>query len=164
MTEPRPREPLVGALERIAERQDRGAMSALRRSLSVDAVAQAYPYVVPFLPSNPTPWLERAYLLVAGLFALHPKSGERTLATALRAVRNSSGSQSIEARFVALLNAHPEDLGSHLRHAVALVRTAELAIDWHDLLRTVRTWNLESTRRHWARDFWAASVDEGETE
>jgi len=157
-------EPLVSALERLAAADDRGALSALRRSLSEDAVAQAYPYVVPFFPREATPWLERTYLLVAGLFALHPASGSSTLAAALRRVRDSTQSDSVEKRFVALLDAHPENLGPHLRHAVSLVRSSEIPIDWHDLLRTIRNWNHESARRNWARDFWGgSSPDEGET-
>jgi CRISPR system Cascade subunit CasB len=157
-------EPLITALERLAEMGDRGALSALRRSLSEDATVQAYPYVVPFFPREPTPWLERTYLLVAGLFALHPMSGPASLAAALRRVRDATGSASVEQRFVALLDAHAEDLGPHLRHAVALARSHEIPTDWHDLLRTVRYWNSESARREWARDFWGAVFpDEGET-
>lgn len=154
-------EPMITSLERLAEREDRGALSALRRSLFEDAVARAYPYVVPYFPSEPVPWLERLYLLVAGLFALHPQSGPTSLASALRRVRDKSDSESVESRFVALLDAHPEDLGMHLRHAVGLARSNDIAIDWHDLLRTVRNWNNEWARRRWARDFWGqtASVE-----
>jgi CRISPR system Cascade subunit CasB len=156
-------EPLITALQRLAENDDRAALSALRRSLSEDAAAQAYPYVVPYFPRDANPWLERAYLLVAGLFALHPVSGAASLAAALRRVRDATGSPSIEQRFLALLDAHFDDLAPHLRHAVALVRSHELPIDWHDLLRTIRYWN-DSARRDWARDFWGGgSPDEGET-
>ena len=164
MTQEISEEPLVAALERLAQAGDRGALSALRRSLSEDAIAQAYPYVVPFFPREPTPWLERAYLLVAGIFAVHPVSGPASLAAALRRVRDATGSTSVEQRFIGLLNAHPDDLGTHLRHAVSLVGSQEIPIDWHDLLRTVRSWNSESARRRWARDFWGgASLEEGET-
>lgn len=163
MSEPKP-EPLIAALERLAERDDRGALSALRRSLSEDAIAQAYPYVVPYFPTPPIPWLEKIFLLVAGLFALHPGSGSASLATALQRVRITSKSESVESRFVALLDAHPEDLGPHLRHAVALARSHDIAIDWHDLLRTLRGWRNESARRRWARDFWGeATPAEGES-
>jgi CRISPR system Cascade subunit CasB len=157
-------EPLIAALERLAQVDDRGALSALRRSLAEDAIARAYPYVVPFIPRKSTPWLERTYLLVAGLFALHPANGSASLAMALRRVRDTTGSNSVEQRFVALLDAHPEDLAPHLRYAVSLVRSNEIPIDWRNLLRTVRNWNYESARRRWARDFWGgASPDEGET-
>jgi CRISPR system Cascade subunit CasB len=157
-------EPLISALERLAEADDRGALSALRRSLSEDAVAHAYPYVVPFFPGDPSPWIERTYLLVAGLFALHPAAGPASLARALRWVRDATGSDSVEQRFVALLDAHPEDLAPHLRHAVSLVRSTDIPIDWHNLLRTVRNWNYESARRRWARDFWGGtSPEQGET-
>lgn len=156
------REPLISALERLAAADNRAALSALRRSLAKDAVAHAYPYVVPFFPNARTPWLERTYLLVAGLFALHPASGPESLATALRRVHAKTDSDNVERRFVALLDAEREDLAPHLRHVVALARANEIPIDWHDLLRTVRYWN-EPARREWARDFWGgSSPDEGE--
>lgn len=165
MSETRPQEALIAALERLTQTDDRAALSALRRSLSEDAVAHAYPYVIPFLPLRPTAWLESTYLLVAGLFALHPMSGRDTLGVALRRVQDATGSNSVEQRFVALLDAHPDDLGPHLRHAISLVRSKEIAIDWNDLLRTIRGWREESIRRRWARDFWGNRFpDEGETE
>lgn len=160
----KPPEPLISALERLVQAEDRAALAALRRSLAEDAVAHAYPYVVPFFPGQASSWLERTYLLVAGLFALHPAVGPFSLGTALRRVRDMTGSSSIERRFVALLDAHPEDLGPHLRHAVALVRSKDIPLDWHDLLRTVREWNMDWARRRWARDFWGSiPADEGET-
>jgi CRISPR system Cascade subunit CasB len=163
MTQERSAEPLIAALERLARVDDRAALSALRRSLSADATAQAYPYVVPFFPRERAPWLESTYLLIAGLFALHPLSGELTLAAALRRVYDATGSTSVEQRFVALLDAHRDDLGAHLRHAVSLVRSNEIAVDWHDILRTIRNWNEDWARRRWARDFWkATAADEGE--
>jgi len=162
--EPKSVEPLIAALERLAQTDDRAALAALRRSLAEDAVAHAYPYVVPFLPREPGAWLERIYVLVAGLFALHPAVGSPSLAVALRRVRDATGSRSIERRFVALLDAHPEDLGPHLRHAVALVRSADIPLDWNDLLQTLRVWNTDWARRRWARDFWGSTqADEGET-
>lgn len=163
MTQERSVEPFIAALERLARMDDRAALSALRRSLSEDATAQAYPYVVPFFPRERTPWLESTYLLVAGLFALHPICGESSLGAALRRVREATGSTSVEQRFVALLDAHPEDLGTHLRHALSLVRSKEIAIDWHDLLRTLRHWNEDWARRRWASDFWGSiAPEEGE--
>ena len=167
MTDPTTRsdEVLVGALLRLAKREDRGALAALRRSLAPDSVALAYPYVVPFLPREGGPWTERIYLLVAGLFALHPAQGAPSLGTAMRLVGIKSDSSSIERRFVALLDSHPDDLEVHLRHAIALVRSCEIALDWNDLLRTLLRWRFDSSRRRWAHDFWAgATPNEGEPE
>ena len=61
-----------------------------------------------------------------------------------------------EKRFVALLNCHQEDLPDHLRHAVSLLRSKEIPIDWARLLRDLRWWHREDKRvqRDWARAFW----------
>lgn len=155
----------IASLERLHAEKDRGALSALRRSLSPDAEAAAYPYVVPFLRGEDR-WKERAYLLIAGLFALHPSQGGLTLGQAMYVVAKKSGSTSIELRFVALLNTHPDDLGEHLRHAVTLAQSHEVLLDWQSLLRGVLSWNMESrwVQRQWARDFWAGSTIENEEE
>ncbi len=155
--------PLILGLERLVSRDDRAALAALRASLADDAVARAYPYVAPYFPRATNAWIERSLLLVAGLFALHPQSGPLTLAQALRRVRDKRDSASVELRFAALLDAHPDDLASHLRHVVSLVRADDIGIDWHDVARTVRGWHRESARRRWARGFWAGTPEaEGE--
>jgi CRISPR type I-E-associated protein CasB/Cse2 len=66
-------------------------------------------------------------------------------------------SDSVELRFRALLSASRPDLGEHLRHAVTLVASHGLAIDWRDLHAAVQYWDHSSdrTRRQWARDFWS---------
>ena len=147
--------PFVRSLYGLAEREDRAALAKLRRSL-VQPLA-AMPYVAPYLRREATANEERAYSLVAGLFAIHPTAGHQTLAVALRML--SDRSDSVALRFRALLDAASDDVGDHLRHAVSLVRGADIAIDFNDLFWTVLTWNREDQRaqRAWARQFWAAT-------
>jgi CRISPR system Cascade subunit CasB len=154
--------PLVRALEAIYERDDRGALAALRRG-GVTPLA-ALPYVAPYFPAVPNPWLEDAYLLVAGLFALHPGRGGLSLGAALARVKSLSGSDSVELRFRALLGAEREDLATHLRHAVSLCASNAVPVDYDDLLRAVRGWNYdkEPMQRHWARDFWSHTTEQTE--
>src|SRR5450759_404004 len=73
MTESLEREPLVGYLERLRDKDDRGALAALRRALGKPPgeAPEAYPYVVPFLPREVSAWQEQVYYLVAALFAVH---------------------------------------------------------------------------------------------
>ena len=58
---------------------------------------------------------------------------------------------------MALLNAHPDELGRHLRHAVSLLKAHEVPIDWAQLLRDVQEWTYEGrpVQLDWARAFWA---------
>lgn len=157
MSEEREKHPLVRALEAIAERDDRGALAALRRGLGGDGAASVYPFVAPYFPRRPDAHAEAAMMLVASLFSLHPRPGALSLGRAMREIRDATKSESVEGRFVALLNAHPDDLGEHLRHAVSLCRANEKALDWDDLLRAVLRWGHDDdshARRRQARAFW----------
>ena len=62
----------------------------------------------------------------------------------------------MEARFVALLNAHPEDLDDHLRHAVSLLKANEQPLDWFRLLEDLLQWDHPDghVQLKWARDFY----------
>jgi CRISPR system Cascade subunit CasB len=97
-------------------------------------------------------------LLIAGLFALHPSSGRTgnmgTVFAKLRHVRGSSGS--LDQRFVALLEAHREDLPGHLRRAIGLARSADVAVDRAQLLADLRLWDhpRQLVQRAWAREYW----------
>lgn len=154
-------ERFIAHLEQAAEEDDRAALAALRRSLDEETAsfARAAPHVAPYLPGGLDPSSERVAYLVAGLFALQPSSGRRTFARALREVMERRDSASIEGRFVALLGADLEDLASHLRHAVALIRGEELGLDWVQLLEDLCRWSHPNgfVQRRWASDFWASN-------
>jgi CRISPR system Cascade subunit CasB len=75
-----------------------------------------------------------------------------------------AGSESTEARFLALLSANRADLPTHLRHAIALVAGKKLALNWNDLFAAIRFWDHDDdfVRRGWAADFWAGGQPEAE--
>lgn len=151
----RERHPFVDALYGLSQRGDRAALAELRKSF-IRPMA-ALPWVAPFLARDAPPWDEAAFVLVAGLYAINPRAGNRTLAERLRTLSDTS--DSVALRFRALLDADPQELGNHLRHAVSLVGSKELSVDYDDLLRAVRAWGREDKRaqRAWARDFWGAA-------
>lgn len=166
-------DPLVTHLQRLSaentrDEPDRAALAALRGSLAKDDELSALRLVLPALripkDAHPSERLrqERAAVLVAQLYALHPVTGEASLAAALRAVMRQRESESIELRFRALLSAGPEELAAHLRHLVTLIATSGLGIDWADLRQTVLHWTAPDSRqrRQWARDFWAYETDD----
>jgi CRISPR system Cascade subunit CasB len=152
-------------LGRLATREDRGALAALRRSLQHEQgmAPQACPYVVPFLPNEPDVYRERLYFLIGALFAMDPRLGHGgSLASAFSHLDreasggSAAGSPSIRGRFAALLDAHPDDVGEHVRHAVSLARAKDVSIDWERLLRDLLAWRHPErpVQRRWARDFW----------
>jgi CRISPR system Cascade subunit CasB len=165
-------ERFVEYLEEIERNEDRAALAALRRSLgkSPGEAVEAHRYVLPF---NPATWEESAYYLVGGLFALHPQSwrkdkGDRNLTNlgaSFARLGSEVESKSIEKRFVALLNCHEDDLAEHLRHAISLLRSKEIPVDWIELLKDLRNWNYSdrSVQLRWARAFWGRADEQVQT-
>ncbi len=154
------------ALAGLATDEDRAALAALRRGLGKPpgAAAEVHRYVVPFLPPRAGAREEDACYLVASLFGLHPRhvtgAGDRprNLGGVLRRLAQAGNAQSTERRFMALLNADREDLGPHLRRAIALAKNADLALDYGALLRDILDWDRSDRRvqRRWAGTYWAA--------
>ncbi len=158
--------PFVAYLESLAQREDRGALAALRRGLGQPpgTVAAMYPYVVPWLPDEARPWQEAAYYVVAALFALHPApGGVGNLGDGFRrAERPAEGAESDarneanERRFVALLAAHPDDLAERLRQAVSYLASQDVPVNWGQLFQDLAHWGDVSRRvqNRWAQSYW----------
>lgn len=164
----------VRSLDELS-RRDPGAMAALRRSLAFAPGddPKAFPYVERYVPrdmhgSHP---LRKAMYVVAGLYASMPESGSRPLAAVFGHWVRASERPSLEARFIALLDADPEGVVSHLRQIVSLLKSEGLAYDHAALLSDLR-WLLDDwvgseardrVRRDWARQFYGA-VQAGDTD
>ena len=158
---------LVGTRE--AGAKNLGALAALRRGLGKPpgTVAEMYPYVVQYLPKQASQRVEDAYFLIAALFAWHQldwTAGEerkvnRNFGASFRRLALSVDSQSTEKRFVALLDARGEDLPEHLRHAIGLLKSKEIPVDWVQLLEQVSVWDHDNRRvqRAWAGAYWSSS-------
>jgi CRISPR system Cascade subunit CasB len=154
----------IAALRRLEPARQRAAFAALRGSLQDGHELDAAPYILPFV-SDPRD--EPHAMLVAGLFALHPEPGPSSVADALRSVKVKTDSDSVELRFRALLSASRAELPIHLRHAVSLIASQGLGLDWGDLYDSLRWWERDAQsaggmhpKRRWARDFWASSGDD----
>jgi CRISPR system Cascade subunit CasB len=163
-----PEQHFVTALENLVRADNRAALAALRRGLGKPpgTTPEMYPYVVPLAPERG----DDPYYLVAALFAWHPDPWHapgRTsnLGASMARVARDSGSESIERRFVAMLNAPSEDLPEHLRHAVGLCRAHEVPVNWLQLLRDLQWWDASGSgyrrvQRSWAGSFWNAAPAE----
>lgn len=138
--------------------EDRGALADLRTGLGKEygKMSRVHKHVVPFLPESRHE--ECWYYLVATLFGSYPKhrSG-RSLGAAFRPLRAKS--DTMEARFVALLNAHLDDIGHNLRHVISLLKANEQPLDWFQLFHDVLHWDASDgcVQLQWARDFYKDS-------
>jgi CRISPR system Cascade subunit CasB len=144
--------------------QDRGAVAKLRRSLGSPPgeYVPAFSYVERFVPDrHATDHYRQALYLVAGLFALHPKPGSKSLAASLGQLMRDRESDSTEKRFLSLLGADPENLSNYLRQVVSLLAADDLGIDYAALLDDLARWlnsyavdTRDQIRQRWARDFY----------
>jgi CRISPR type I-E-associated protein CasB/Cse2 len=158
---------LIAALLDLARKEDRGALAALRRGLGTEpgSVPAMFPYVEPYLGAQPSRARERAGYLVAALFASHPMAwegeepyaGAHNLGASFRRLSGPDGiSPSTEGRFRALLSCHRDDLPEHLRHAISLLQSKDVPVDWARLWYDIQSWDTENrwVQRRWARQFW----------
>jgi CRISPR system Cascade subunit CasB len=149
----------IASLEKLNLEEDRAALAALRRGLGKEpgTASEMYPIVVPRLPPSLSPQQESDYYLIAALFGSHPEpGGDGSLGAAFARLRSERDSESIDKRFVALLNCHADDLVAHLQQAVSLLKSGNVSVDWRQLLYDMQYWDHPARfeQRQWARDFW----------
>lgn len=148
-------------LKGVAAREDRAGLAALRKGLmtSPGGDLATYPMVLPWVPEAAGRAAEEAAFLVGALFALHPLSAEKgNLGDSFRSLGEKAAERQggAERRFMALLQADEEDLGQHLHSAVTLLRSKEVPVNYHQLLRDVQNWDSESkwVQKAWAKAYW----------
>jgi CRISPR system Cascade subunit CasB len=167
----------VQFLSDLGKKKDRGPLATLRHSLAFEPgqYLKALPLVEPFVAKE---WHAQdsrrlALYAVAGLYAKHPKHQEgKALSAAFgefqRDRRNEGRSNSLERRFIALLEADDSAVLDHLRQVIALLASADMGLDYRQLLHDLITWlnplspNLEKIKQRWARDFYSASLSSDE--
>jgi len=156
--------PFIAYLQSLAEKQERGALAALRRGLGQPpgTVAETFRYVEPWLGEKRSPAREAAFYLVASLFALHPKTTHQgNMGAHLAQTRSEGGEDALERRFTALLAAHPDDLPFYLRQAVSFLKSKEVPVNWNELLWDLQNWDEKrddprrSIQKKWASAFWS---------
>ncbi len=154
-------EGFITYLESVLRRDDRAILAHLRRGLGKEpgTAMEMFPYIARFVQTKYRSE-ENAYFLVASLFSLYPtnswKSDERynNLGKSLSPLQTES--DSIEKRFVALLNSDEEDLPNHLRQIISLLKSNDKPINWLQLLKDIKSWTHEEkfVQRNWAKGFW----------
>ncbi len=159
--------PFVTYLESLAG--NRGALAALRRSLGQPpgAVAEVFPYLIPFIPENTSAHHEAAYYTIASLYAFHPASmSSGNMGGHMAAAVHSESSQAaVERRFTALLACHPDDLPHALRQAISFLKSLDQPVNWHQLMRDYLAWGHPDryVQKNWASMFWRPRIQPSET-
>jgi CRISPR system Cascade subunit CasB len=154
----------VEFLKSLADNGNRGALAALRRGLSSEGASAAgmHRYVAGWLRERDRPWDEQCFYLVAALFGRYPCTDTpgHNFGGSYRQLHLKKESESLERRFVALLAADADSVGVHLRHAISLLASEDIAVDWAQLLGDLRWWGQPEHRvqRRWAREFWKRAV------
>lgn len=158
--------PIINYLFRMVQSENRGGLAELRRGAGKgpNYPPQTLKHVYPFLGKDISSIYERALLITATLFGLYPETRDPNcnMGDVFFKIMQQSGSDSVEKRFIALLDADPDEIENHLRHAVSLARSKEIPIGWSRLLKdlTFRLSRYENQRnrvnREWARGFWKA--------
>jgi CRISPR system Cascade subunit CasB len=154
-------EKFIGYLEKLVRDENRTALANLRRGLGKTSATatEMFPYISGWT-ANISRRDENAFFLVASMIGLYPtnswKSDEKynNLGKSLSFLKDES--DSIEKRFVALLNSDEEDLPNHLRQIISLLKSKEAPINWYLLLKDIKSWSHEDrfVQRNWAKGFW----------
>jgi CRISPR system Cascade subunit CasB len=161
--------PFIAELEKLlggdSNGREAGTLAKLRRGLTVHSGERDI-WVYGHL-GGVTPEQEEPAALVASLFALwhqggraRPKHPPASVGASFGRFRVVADSKSVEKRFAALIDSHPDDFATRLRHAVTLLRSKDIPINWEQLLRDLLWWEAEKrpVQRRWARDFWTTDI------
>jgi CRISPR type I-E-associated protein CasB/Cse2 len=181
--------PFIGRLKSLMSTtgrgMDRATLSRLRRGLGkpIDATLAESGWLFADVPDRPQQALYNA-CLVAGLFGLLHQGADKVdespprnlgaslydLADKERSRRNPKPKpdepvDTAERRLATLLRSHRDDLPSHLRQTVSLLKSRGVTIDWSGLLRDLMAWDHPDryVQRKWARAYWTPNRTENAT-
>lgn len=153
-------ERFVRRLEELIAGGDRAALAGLRRGLGkpFGACAERDAWVLCHLPQGTDDRTVVACCLVASLFGLRLRLATNgSLGASFRQLADNSGGDGPERRFWTLLDSDVDDLPERLRHAMTLLRSKDIPVDFTALLQHVRHWDHPDrwVQKRWSKDFWA---------
>ncbi len=156
---------LENLLDRMNQRDSsaRATIAKLKRGLGKDpgTCIDMFPFVIPRIEGIEKEKDQNAFFMVAALFAAHQKPENnkiRNLGSYFKKISNKKkDSESIEKRFLALLNSHYDELFRHLRHAVSLGKSLDIPIDFKVLLWDIIRWDdsEKKVQKNWAKSYWS---------
>lgn len=143
----------------------RQALAELRAGLrfTPESRLQMARHVVPFLAEQPSRE-DRWFYIISALFAMATEQRKERQGVSMGGAfgelwRQKERSDSIEGRFLALVNSRPEHLPVHLRAAVSLLDSNEIELDWFRLMNDLFAWGHPEriAQARWLRDFYGAT-------
>ncbi len=154
-------EEFIKMLVTFHTQENRAALAMLRRGLGKQPgeAMEVYRYIGNFAANAKSKTHEDCLHTVATLFGLYPspnREGEYgNLGISVSELAEKSNRDSIEKRFVALLDSHSDDLPNHLRQMVGLLKANDVRINWLQLLNDINWWDDErrDVQRRWAKSF-----------
>jgi CRISPR system Cascade subunit CasB len=156
-------EEFIQMLTGFHRQENRAALAMLRRGLGKQPgeAMEVYRYIGNFAANTKSRAHEEALHTIATLFGLYPSesragdSFDSNLGASVSELKAKVKSDSIEKRFVALLNTHADDLPNHLRQMVGLLKANEVRINWLQLLNDINWWDDDKreVQRRWAKAF-----------
>lgn len=155
------KEEFINMLLGLHRTENRGALAKLRRGLGKQPgeAMEVYSLIGSFAANTKSKAEEVALYTVATLFGLYPSDSSEeessNFGSSVSELAEKSDSKSIEARFVALLNSHVDDLPNHLRQMIGLLKSKEVRVNWLQLLRDIHSWDRDDreVQRRWAKAF-----------
>lgn len=166
----------INYIEAYRKEENRGALATLRRSLGTlpELDIRSFPIVYPGIKfAELTKFQEKEAFIIAALYSYYfagsleqPSTLEKywNFGDSFRLLLqdDEKGSRSIESRFIALLNAHEDDLIHHLKKNVSLLKSRNIVIDWIELAFAIQNWahpkRIVQTR--WAQSFYSTPKKE----
>lgn len=161
----------INYIEAYRKEENRGALATLRRSLGnlPDLDVRSFPIVYPGIKyAGLTKFQEKNAFMIAALYAyyfsgtMEPSSFTEKYwnfgdSFRLLVEDDEKGSKSIERHFIALLNAHEDDLIHHLKKNVSLLKSRNIVIDWIELAVAMQNWAHPKRfiQTRWAQSFYS---------
>ncbi|MEV4752995.1 type I-E CRISPR-associated protein Cse2/CasB [Streptosporangium sp. NPDC049248] len=146
--------------------QARRSLARLRHSFVEGRQYQAYAIVFGHEPPHDSAE-QQVWLLVGGLFALHPLpwkggAGPRSLGASMGRLHKKLGSPAVERRFTQLLARDKQALPHHLRQTIRLLSAHEVPVHYGRLLDDLVTLlgkdhrgdRASSVRLRWAEEYY----------
>ncbi len=181
---------LVRFLQKQRDAEGRAKLAELRRAAADPLRDTRSIWILGGLLPETSGWPFDAYRLVGTLYAIHaqrfttPDGGykvpgfsedddstsyqPRSFGESLRRLRTQlgAGQDSLDKRFVALLDSDREDIAVPLRGFIQRIAAAEarIPVDYGRILTDLLHWEGDHTKRQWARDYWKTARAEQEDE
>ncbi len=157
----RDHETFAEGLKVLMRPDKRGDLAVLKRAAgyTIGEAPDAAKVFYRLLPYSVREQNEDVYFLVATLYGLnqYERLDHENFGKTLRDVKARTGSDSIDKRFLALLDSPGDaELAYRLRQCIKLAASQLAGVDWARLIKDLLYWNTEdkTVQKDWARSYF----------